>query len=208
MRPMILTGGLVAALVLSSGARRRRGAAASCGYTSRTARPAPRSTRRRRPRRSCRSWASTTTSSCSTSRSRRTASTPIKPDLAESPGRSTGDGTELTFKLRPGREVARWQAVHLRRRQMHLGHAEGRRQSASCAAIRAPRGTAISRRSTVNGDFEATFHLKQPQPSFLVLLASGYSPGLSLSRAARHKCGPNPSAPAHSSWPSSRARKP
>ena len=29
---------------------------------------------------------------------------------------------------------------------------------------------------TANGDFEATFHLKQPQPSLLALLASGYSP--------------------------------
>lgn len=29
---------------------------------------------------------------------------------------------------------------------------------------------------TTNGDFEATFHLKQPQPAFMALLASGYSP--------------------------------
>ncbi len=29
---------------------------------------------------------------------------------------------------------------------------------------------------TVNGDDEATFHLKRPQPSFLALLASGYTP--------------------------------
>ena len=29
---------------------------------------------------------------------------------------------------------------------------------------------------TVNGDAEATFHLKRPQPSFLALLASGWSP--------------------------------
>ena len=29
---------------------------------------------------------------------------------------------------------------------------------------------------TTNGDYEATFHLEQPQPSFLALLASGYSP--------------------------------
>jgi peptide/nickel transport system substrate-binding protein len=27
-----------------------------------------------------------------------------------------------------------------------------------------------------NGDYEATFHLKQPQPALLALLASGYSP--------------------------------
>src|SRR5580704_9271208 len=29
---------------------------------------------------------------------------------------------------------------------------------------------------TAKGDFEVTFHLKRPQPSFLVLLASGWSP--------------------------------
>jgi peptide/nickel transport system substrate-binding protein len=29
---------------------------------------------------------------------------------------------------------------------------------------------------TTNGDFEATFHLKRPQPALLALLASGYSP--------------------------------
>jgi peptide/nickel transport system substrate-binding protein len=29
---------------------------------------------------------------------------------------------------------------------------------------------------TVNGDFEVTFRLKRPQPSFLTLLASGWSP--------------------------------
>src|SRR5438270_3735886 len=29
---------------------------------------------------------------------------------------------------------------------------------------------------TVNGDYEVTFHLKQPQPAFLMALASGFSP--------------------------------
>src|ERR1700680_2317116 len=29
---------------------------------------------------------------------------------------------------------------------------------------------------TINGDFEARFHLKRPQPSFIGLLASGWSP--------------------------------
>ncbi len=31
-------------------------------------------------------------------------------------------------------------------------------------------------KTTANGDFEATIHLKEPQPSMLALLASGYSP--------------------------------
>jgi peptide/nickel transport system substrate-binding protein len=29
---------------------------------------------------------------------------------------------------------------------------------------------------TTNGDYQATFHLKRPQPSFLALLATGWSP--------------------------------
>jgi peptide/nickel transport system substrate-binding protein len=29
---------------------------------------------------------------------------------------------------------------------------------------------------TTNGDYEVTFHLKQPQPAFLTALASGFSP--------------------------------
>ena len=29
---------------------------------------------------------------------------------------------------------------------------------------------------TINGDYEVTFHLKRPQPSFLSLFASGWSP--------------------------------
>jgi ABC-type transport system substrate-binding protein len=31
-------------------------------------------------------------------------------------------------------------------------------------------------RSTTNGDYAATFHLKRPQPSFLAPLATGWSP--------------------------------
>src|SRR5258708_15245694 len=31
-------------------------------------------------------------------------------------------------------------------------------------------------RVTTNGDYEATFHLRQPQPALIALLASGYSP--------------------------------
>src|SRR5437588_4591075 len=38
---------------------------------------------------------------------------------------------------------------------------------------------------TVNGDYEVTFHLKRPQPSFLALLASGWSPVYPCHVAAR-----------------------
>jgi ABC-type transport system substrate-binding protein len=48
----------------------------------------------------------------------------VVPDLATGWSWSE-DGTELTFQLR---QVARRQAVHRRRRQMHLGPADGDRQ--------------------------------------------------------------------------------
>ena len=48
----------------------------------------------------------------------------IVPDLAESWAWST-DNKKLTFKLRAGRQMARRQAVHVGRRQMHLRHADG-----------------------------------------------------------------------------------
>src|SRR5438270_12308189 len=43
----------------------------------------------------------------------------IVPDLATSWSWSE-DGTELTFKLRPRHQMARWHAFHRRRCQMHL----------------------------------------------------------------------------------------
>jgi peptide/nickel transport system substrate-binding protein len=39
-----------------------------------------------------------------------------------------------------------------------------------------PSLVSISSGCATNGDYEATFHLKQPQPALLALLASGYSP--------------------------------
>src|SRR5215468_8041506 len=38
---------------------------------------------------------------------------------------------------------------------------------------------------TINGDYEVTFHLKRPQPAFLALLASGWSPVYPCHVAAR-----------------------
>jgi peptide/nickel transport system substrate-binding protein len=40
-------------------------------------------------------------------------------------------------------------------------------------------------RVTTNGDYEVTFHLKRPQPSLMVLLASGFSPVYPCHVAAR-----------------------
>ena len=98
----------------------------------------------------------------------------IVPDLA------TGwlwneDGTALTFRLREG---VRWHDGHPFTAKdvqctwdMLLG------KSASKFRIN-PRKSWYWNldRVTTNGDFGATFHLKQPQPALLALLASGYSP--------------------------------
>ena len=59
---------------------------------------------------------------------------------------------------------------------MHLGPAAGQGAPTSCGSTRARRGTATSTRSSPNGDHEVTFQLKRPQPAFLALLASGFTP--------------------------------
>ena len=99
----------------------------------------------------------------------------IVPDLATElvveRGRHRAD-----LQTAPGRQMARRQAVHRRRRQMHLRPAarQGQGQASPQPAqgvVPQPRGghapTAID---------EAMFHLQRPQPAFVALLASGYSP--------------------------------
>src|SRR6266566_7761441 len=98
----------------------------------------------------------------------------IAPDLAESWSWNE-DGKELTFHLRQG---VRWhdgQAFTAKDVQctwyMLLGKA--------AAKFRInPRKSWYWNldRVTTAGDHQATFHLKQPQPAFIALLASGYSP--------------------------------
>jgi peptide/nickel transport system substrate-binding protein len=98
----------------------------------------------------------------------------IVPDLAESWAWSA-DGRELTVRLRRGvlwhdgqkftaKDVAcTWNLL--------LGKSEQKFRIN-------PRKSWYWNldRVTANGDDEATFHLKQPQPAFVALLASGYSP--------------------------------
>ena len=98
----------------------------------------------------------------------------IRPDLAESWAWSAS-GTELTFKLRQG---VKW----------HDGKPFTSKDVKCTWDMLAGTGEVKLRKNprtswygnvekvTVTGDHEATFHLKQPQPSLLVLLASGYSP--------------------------------
>src|SRR6266481_4070359 len=98
----------------------------------------------------------------------------IVPDLADSWSTSE-DGTELTFKLHPG---IKW----------HDGN------PFTAADVKCTwellQGTTKDKlrlnprkewwhnvdRVTADGDLQATFHLKRPQPALITLLGSGYSP--------------------------------
>ena len=74
------------------------------------------------------------------------------------------------------REVARRQAVHRRRREVHLGSwLASRRQEAAQEPARGlvhQPGEGHRQRA----DMEVRFHSKRAQPSFLALLAAGWSP--------------------------------
>jgi peptide/nickel transport system substrate-binding protein len=98
----------------------------------------------------------------------------IRPDLATSWSTSE-DGKRLSFKLRPG---VKWHdgkpftAQDVRCTfELLLGTGEMKLR-------RNPRGAWYSNleKVTADGELEATFHLKQPQPALIALLASGYTP--------------------------------
>jgi len=98
----------------------------------------------------------------------------IRSDLAESWAWSA-DGKDLTFKLRDG---VKWHdgkpftsADVKCTWDMLMGKSENKLR-------KNPRISWYTNVDSVttNGNLEATFHLKQPQPSLMVLLASGYSP--------------------------------
>jgi peptide/nickel transport system substrate-binding protein len=98
----------------------------------------------------------------------------IVPDLADSWAASE-DGTELTFKLHPGVKwhdgkpftaqdvVCTWDLL------------QGKAKDKLRINPRQAWWHNVDR-VTADKDLEATFHLKQPQPALLALLASGYSP--------------------------------
>jgi peptide/nickel transport system substrate-binding protein len=97
----------------------------------------------------------------------------IVPDLATSWSWSEG-GTELTFPLRPG---VKWHDgkpftaadVKCTWDLLTGKSSEKLRLDPRQAWYRNLEGV------TTNGDYEVTFHLKRPQPAFLMLLASGWS---------------------------------
>ena len=98
----------------------------------------------------------------------------IVPDLATDWSWNE-DGTELIFRLRRG---VRW----------HDGQPFTANDVQCTWDMLVGRSTAKFRinprrswywnldRVTTNGDYEATFHLRQPQPALIALIASGYSP--------------------------------
>src|SRR3954452_20591974 len=98
----------------------------------------------------------------------------VVPDLAESWNWSE-DGAELTFKLRQGVKWHDGKPFTAKDVQctwdLLLGKGEAKLRGN-------PRKSWYRNldRVTANGDYEAVFHLKRPQPAFIALLASGYSP--------------------------------
>jgi peptide/nickel transport system substrate-binding protein len=99
----------------------------------------------------------------------------IVPDLAAS-WSWDATKTKLTFKLREGVKWHDGQPFTAKDVQCTWNMLAGKLENADFR--RNPRKIWYFNLDgvTVNGDYEATFNLKAPQPSFLLLLASGYSP--------------------------------
>jgi peptide/nickel transport system substrate-binding protein len=124
----------------------------------------------------------------------------IVPDLATEWSWSE-DGTELTFKLRRG---VKWHdgkpftAADVKcTYDLLLGKAQDKlRLNPRKAWYR------NLKEVTTKGEDEATFQLQRPQPAFITLLASGYSPIYPCHRRAR--CAPARLVPGHSNSSSSR----
>src|SRR6187551_1752315 len=100
----------------------------------------------------------------------------VVPDLATS-WTWGADGKELTFKLRQGVKWHDGKPFTAKDVQCTWRMLIGKGEAASDFR-RNPRAVWWSRVQDVaiNGDYEATFDLNQPQPSLLVLLASSFSP--------------------------------
>lgn len=98
----------------------------------------------------------------------------IRPDLAES-WAWNADGTQLTFKLHSGVKWHDGKPFTSKDVQCTWDMVRG---VGANKLRKNPRKSWYDNveKITVNGDTEVTFHLSRPQPSLLVLLASGYSP--------------------------------
>jgi peptide/nickel transport system substrate-binding protein len=98
----------------------------------------------------------------------------IVPDLAESWSWST-DGKELTFKLHHGIKWHDGMAFTAADVKCTFDLLQGKGEAKLRANPRKEWYQHVDE-VTTNGDSEAVFHLKRPQPALLTLLASGYSP--------------------------------
>ncbi|MBS0517833.1 MAG: ABC transporter substrate-binding protein [Proteobacteria bacterium] len=98
----------------------------------------------------------------------------IVPDLADSWSWSA-DGKDLTFKLHPGVKWHDGQAFTAKDVVCTFDLLTGKGEDKLRRNPRRSWYTNVDR-VTANGDLEVTVHLQRPQPSFLSLLASGYSP--------------------------------
>jgi peptide/nickel transport system substrate-binding protein len=118
----------------------------------------------------------------------------IVPDLATSWAWNE-EGTELTLPLRQG---VRWhdgQPFTAKDVKCTWDLLTGKGSEKLRINPRKPWYTDLEE-VTTNGDFEVTFHLKRPEPSFLALLASGWSPvypcHISPAEMRRHPIGTGP----------------
>src|SRR6266446_1400893 len=98
----------------------------------------------------------------------------IVPDLATRWSWSE-DGTELTFKLRDGIKWHDGKPFTAADVKCTFDLLTGKAKEKLRLNFREPWFFNLEE-VTTNGDGEATFHLKRPQPAILSLLASGYSP--------------------------------
>jgi peptide/nickel transport system substrate-binding protein len=98
----------------------------------------------------------------------------IVPDLAISWSTSE-DGTELTFKLRPGVKWHDGKPFTAADVKCTWDLLQGKAQDKLRLNPRKAWYNNVDS-VTADRDLEATFHLKRPQPALLTLLASGYSP--------------------------------
>jgi peptide/nickel transport system substrate-binding protein len=98
----------------------------------------------------------------------------IVPDLATSWSWNE-EGTELTFPLRQGVKWHDGKPFTAADVKCTFDLLTGKAKEKLRINPRKPWYTNLEE-VTTNGDYQATFHLKRPQPSFLALLASGWSP--------------------------------
>jgi len=118
----------------------------------------------------------------------------IVPDLAESWSLSDG-GTALTFKLRQGVKWHDGKPFTAADVKCTWDLLQGKADDKLRLNARETWWINLDH-VTADSDYQATFHLKRPQPSFIALLASGFSPvypcHVSASQMRQHPIGTGP----------------